>query len=46
VGTPPVASVKLAPPTASAPVTFDRAERGHASPDPREILHVPRPRAV
>ena len=39
---PSVAVVTLEAPTQSTLITFDRSERGHASPDPREILHVPR----
>lgn len=31
---------KLAPPSSLSPIENDR--RAHASPDPREILHVPR----
>jgi hypothetical protein len=43
---PPVlAFATLAPPIEGASVRFDSTERVHPSPDPREILHVPR-RAV
>lgn len=37
-----VDAVKLELPAAGTAVTFDRTERIHTSPDPREILHVPR----
>jgi len=43
---PAIAVVTLAPPTQTTGVTFDRADLHHASPDPSEILHVPRQRAV
>ncbi len=36
----------LAPPAVAVVIRFERSERVHASPDPREILHVPRPYAV
>ena len=42
---PPQAVVVAPPPASQAAPAFDRADRVHASPDPREILHVPR-RAV
>jgi hypothetical protein len=35
-----------APVAAGSEVAFDAAEQLRASPDPREILHVPRQRAV
>jgi len=41
--TPPTIAFVIAPmPTERTPVEFDRTDRVHASPDPREILHVPR----
>lgn len=41
--TPPaIAFVILPVPTESTPVVFDRTDRIHLSPDPREILHVPK----
>jgi hypothetical protein len=40
---PPLMAVAtIAPPTQSASVTFLAIDQLHASPDPREILHVPR----
>ena len=47
IAPPATVAVELAAPTQTqtASITFDRTERAHASPDPREILHVPR-RAV
>ena len=44
---PPVVAVQtIAPPTQATTITFERAERRHRSPDPREIAHVPRAHAV
>jgi hypothetical protein len=41
--TPPVIAVVAVPaPTEATPVDFDRTDRVHLAPDPREILHVPR----
>jgi hypothetical protein len=40
---PAMACVTLDAPGLGTDVTFDRTERAHTSPDPREILHVPRP---
>lgn len=45
IAPPDVAVIKVPSPMQSAAVVFDPSERAHASPDPREILHVPR-RAV
>ena len=39
---PAIACATVPEPTESTPVVFDRTERVHASPDPREILHVPK----
>lgn len=36
----------LAAPAASTVIRFERTERFHTSPDPREILHVPRQPSV
>ncbi len=41
IAPPAVATVKLAPADTRV-IDFDRSERTHATPDPREILHVPR----
>jgi hypothetical protein len=43
---PAIAVVTVAPARQTTDRIFDRADRDHGSPDPREILHVPRPRAV
>jgi hypothetical protein len=40
LGSHPQVVVRLAAPRAIAPCAYDR--QAHASPDPREILHVPR----
>ncbi|HEX5060352.1 MAG TPA: hypothetical protein VFV99_13380 [Kofleriaceae bacterium] len=41
--TPPaIASVTMPPPTEAAPVVFDNADRMHGSPDPADILHIPK----
>lgn len=39
-------AVVTAPPKASSPVVFHETDELRASPDPREILHVPRTHAV
>jgi hypothetical protein len=39
---PSIEVVTLEPPSMGTLITFGRTERAHASPDPREILHVPR----
>jgi hypothetical protein len=36
----------VAAPAVASVIGFERTERFHASPDPREILHVPRPNVV
>lgn len=41
--TPPaIAVARLPVPSEHTPVVFARADRVHGSPDPREILHVPK----
>jgi hypothetical protein len=41
--TPPAVVVQpIQPPDRSTPITFEHTDRPHPSPDPREILHVPR----
>jgi hypothetical protein len=41
--TPPsIAVMTTATPTELTPIVFARNDRAHSSPDPREILHVPR----
>ncbi len=42
INAPAFAVVRLAPSANGTVLIFDRDERNHASPDPREILHVPR----
>lgn len=42
MATPAIAAAPIAAPIEGAPIVFDRTERRHPSPDPREILHVPR----
>jgi hypothetical protein len=45
--TPPAMAVQtIEPPTQATAITFERAERRHSSPDPREITHVPRTHTV
>jgi len=45
--TPPAFAVQtIEPPTHATAITFERTERRHPSPDPREIAHVPRTHAV
>jgi len=45
--TPPsVAAHVIEPPTQPSAITFERSERRHRAPDPREILHVPRTHVV
>lgn len=39
---PALAYVMVPVPTESTPLVFDRSERIHLSPDPREIVHVPK----
>jgi hypothetical protein len=39
---PTLAVVTLPAPTEATPVVFDGGDPAHTSPDPREILHVPR----
>jgi hypothetical protein len=42
---PGVTAVAIGPATHLAQISFGRADRRPSSPDPREILHVPRQRA-
>ncbi|HEY0250787.1 MAG TPA: hypothetical protein VGC41_04640 [Kofleriaceae bacterium] len=46
VTAPDVAAVTLARIGETISISFDRSDRRHLSPDPREILHVPRHRVV
>jgi hypothetical protein len=39
---PTLAMITLPAPTEATPVVFDGDDHAHMSPDPREILHVPR----
>jgi hypothetical protein len=41
-----VATVAAAPPCATATIVFADVDQLRASPDPREILHVPKAYAV
>lgn len=42
VASPALAVISVAMPTDARPIMFAGNERAHSSPDPREILHVPR----
>jgi len=46
VATAPHVIESIAPRAVSSVIRFERTERFHASPDPREILHVPRQHVV
>lgn len=43
---PPTLEVTIAPARQHSEISFDAEDQLHATPDPREILHVPRQHAI